>query len=182
MHPPQIPIWLMTVKGEVLRQDISLCCCPPAPPHFQLYNPPRRQTSPSDTASPFADMSSATINNYTTWTPEQLMRDYHGELKRELFLRCMEWYTVPEVEAKINAGRSDGTKIKSSNFYAEFRLIIETVALRDGHLPTEYKLQFDKRRFINLDARFGSENETVRRLRSSIRKRDAILCMFASLQ
>lgn len=128
--------------------------------------------------------SSATnyLSGYATRTPEQIMRDYHGELKRELFLRCMEWYTFAEVEAKINAGRSDGTKIKSSNFYAEFKLIIETVALRDGHLPTEYKLQFDKRRFINLEARFGSENEMVRRLRSSIRKRDAILCMFASLK
>ena len=30
------------------------------------------------------------------------MRDYHGEIKRELFLRCMEWYTNSEVEAKIH--------------------------------------------------------------------------------
>ncbi|KAM0710115.1 hypothetical protein Q7P35_002477 [Cladosporium inversicolor] len=106
-------------------------------------------------------MTSSTTNylsGYGTWTPEQIMRDYHGELKRELFLRCMEWYTVAEVEAKINTGRSDGTKIK------------------------KYKLQFDKRRFINLEARFGSENETVRRLRASVRKRDAILFPSISAQ
>ncbi|GAB7332842.1 hypothetical protein MBLNU13_g04563t1 [Cladosporium sp. NU13] len=119
-------------------------------------------------------MASAPFNNYTTWTPEQLMRDYHGEIKRELFLRCMEWYTNSEVEAKINAGRSDGTKIQNSNFYAEFKRNIEVVALHDGHLPTDYRLQFDKRRFINLEARFGSEHETVKALRKSVRRREAI--------
>lgn len=127
-------------------------------------------------------MASATVNNYATWTPEQLMRDYHGEIKRELFLRCMEWYTNAEVEAKINAGRSEGTKIKNPNFYAEFKRNIEIVALRDGRFPTKYRLQFDKRRFINLGARFGSEHETVRALRKSLRRREAIGIMFASLQ
>ena len=110
------------------------------------------------------------------------MRDYHGEIKRELFLRCMEWYTNAEVEAKINIGRSYGTKIKNPNFYAEFKRNVEIVALRDGHLPTEYRLQFDRRRFINLEARFGSEHETVRALRKSLRRREAIGCMFAASQ
>jgi hypothetical protein len=126
-------------------------------------------------------MSSATTNNYTTWTPEQLMRDYRGELKGILFVRCMEWFTNAEVEAKINAGRSDGTKIKNPNFYAEFKRNIEIVALRDGHLPTEYKLQYDKRRLSNLEARFGSENESVKKLRSSVRRREAIGYKFAIL-
>jgi len=110
------------------------------------------------------------------------MRDYHGEIKRELFLRCMEWYTNAEVEAKINAGRADGIKIKNPNFYAEFKRNIEIVTLRDGHLATTYRLQFDKRRFINLEARFGSEHETVRALHRSLRRRDAIGCMFAASQ
>lgn len=76
-------------------------------------------------------MALPTVNSYLTWTPEQTMRDYRGDIKRELFLRCMEWYTNSEVEAKINAGRSDGTKIKNPNFYAEFKRNIEIVALRD---------------------------------------------------
>ena len=126
-------------------------------------------------------MASATNNtspDYNTWTPEQLMRDYHGELKRELFLRCMEWYTNTEVEAKINAGRSDGTKIKNPNFYAEFKRNLDNVALRDGHLPTEYRLQFDKRRCLNLEARLGSEHDSVRALRASVGRREAIGCEF----
>jgi len=127
-------------------------------------------------------MASATVNNYTTWTPEQLMRDYHGEIKCELFLRCMEWYTNAEVEVKINAGRADGIKIKNPNFYAEFKRNIEIVALRDGHPPTEYRLQFNKRRFVNLEARFESEHETARALRRSLRRREAIGCMFAASQ
>lgn len=98
-------------------------------------------------------MSSGTATNYITWTPEELMRDYHGEIKGLLFIHCMEWNTNSEVEAKINAGRSDGTKIKNRNFYAEFERNIEIVALRDGHLPTEYKLQFDKRRLKKIEAR-----------------------------
>jgi len=109
------------------------------------------------------------------------MRDYHGELKGPLFVRCMEWYTNAEVEAKINAGRSDGTKIKNSNFYAEHKRNLESVALRDGHLPTEYKLQYDKRRLSNLEARLGSEHESVRKLRSSVRRREAIECEFPFL-
>jgi hypothetical protein len=124
-------------------------------------------------------MSSTSVTNYTTWTPEQLMRDYHGELKGTLFIRCMEWYLNAEVEAKINAGRSDGTKIKNPNFYAEFKRNIEIVALRDGHLPTEYKLEYDKRRLSNLEARFGSEHESVRMLRASVSRREAIGCKFA---
>jgi hypothetical protein len=126
-------------------------------------------------------MSSATTNHFTTWTPEQLMRDYRGELKGSSFVRCMEWYTNAEVEAKINAGRSDGTKIKNPNFYAEFKRNLEIVALRDGHLPTEYKLQYDKRRLSNLEARFGSEHESVKKLRGSVRRREAIGCKFAIL-
>lgn len=82
-------------------------------------------------------MALATFNGYLTRTPEQIMHDYHGEIKRELFSRCMEWYTNTEVEAKINAGRSDGTKIKNPSFYAELKRNIEIVALRDGHLPKE---------------------------------------------
>lgn len=115
------------------------------------------------------NMASATVTNYTTWTPEQLMRDYHGEIKGSLFIRCMEWYTNSEVEAKI----------KNSNFYAEFKRNIEIVALRDGHLPTEYKLQFDERRLNNLEARLGSEHESVRKLRASVRRREAIGCKFS---
>lgn len=114
--------------------------------------------------------------HYTTWTPEQLMRDYHGELKRELFVRCMEWYTNSEVEAKINDGRADGSKIKNPNFYAEFKRNLDAIALRDGQLPTEFRLQFDKRRFINLEARFGPEEASVKALKRSIRSRDAIGC------
>jgi hypothetical protein len=126
-------------------------------------------------------MASTPVNNYTTWTPEQLIRDYQGEIKGSLFIRCMEWYTNSEVEAKINAGRSDGSKIKNPNFYAEFKRNIEIVALRDGHLPTEYKLQYDKRRLIHLAARLGSENESVRKLRASVRRREALGCKFACL-
>jgi hypothetical protein len=114
---------------------------------------------------------------YSTWTPEQLMRDYHGELKRELFMRCMEWYTNSEVEAKINANRPDGTNdIKNSNFYAEFKRNLDIVALRDGRLPTEYKLLFDKRRLSNLEARFGSEQSSVKALKKSVERREAIGC------
>lgn len=119
--------------------------------------------------------------DYTTWTPEQLMRDYHGELKRELFLRCTEWYTNSEVSARINAGRPDGSKIKNPNFYAEFKRNIDRVALRDGHLPTEYRLQFDRRRCRNLEARFGGEHESVRMMRSYVRKREALECMLTNV-
>lgn len=109
------------------------------------------------------------------------MRDYQGELKGNLLIRCMEWYTNTEVEAKINAGRSDGSKIKSPNFHSEFKRNLEIVALRDGHLPTEYKLQFDKRRLANLEVRFGSEHESVRKLRASVVRREAVGCKFACL-
>lgn len=97
------------------------------------------------------------------------MRDFQGELKGLLFIRCMEWYTNTEVEAKI----------KNPNFYAEFKRNLEIVALRDGHLPTEYKLQYDKRRLSNLESRFGSEYESVKKLRLSVRRREAIGCKFA---
>ena len=70
-------------------------------------------------------MACSLVSTYITWTPEQLMRDYHGGIKRELFLRCTEWYTNAEVEAKINTGRSDGTKIQNSNFYAEFNVVLK---------------------------------------------------------
>ena len=125
-------------------------------------------------------MSSATVTNYTTWTPEELMRDYHGEIKGPLFIRCMEWYTNSEVAA--NAGRSGGTKIKNRNFYAELERNIEILELRDGHLPTEYKLQFDKRRLNNLEARLGSEHESVRKLLASVGRREAIGCKFSCFQ
>jgi hypothetical protein len=126
----------------------------------------------------------ATIPDYTTWTPEELMRNYRGELKRELFLRCMEWYTNSEVEAKINANRPDGSgRIKNSNFYAEFKRNIDIVALRDGHLPTEYRLQFDKRRLSNLEVRFGCEEHgSVRALRASVKRREAIGCKSPTLE
>lgn len=104
------------------------------------------------------------------------MRDYHGELKKELFLRCMEWYTNSEVEAKINAGRTDGSKIQNSNFYAEFKRIMDTTALSDGHLPSEYRLEFDKRRCSNVEARFGPDNFTVKAMRATVQKREAIRC------
>jgi len=133
------------------------------------------------TAITIAKMADNTY--YNTWTPEQLMRDYHGELKRELFMRCMEWYTNSEVEAKINANRPDGTNdIKNSNFYAEFKRNLDIVALRDGHLPTEYKLMFDKRRLSNLEARFGSEQSSVRALKKSVERREAIGCKFLTLE
>lgn len=114
--------------------------------------------------------------DYTAWTPEQLMRDYHGELKRELFVRCMEWYTNPEVEAKINACRTDGSKIKNPNFYAEFKRNIDIIALREGKLPTEMRLEFDKRRALNFEARFGAGNRSVESLKASIRHRETIGC------
>lgn len=108
------------------------------------------------------------------------MRDYYGEIKGPLFIRCMEWYTNSEVVA--SAGRSGGTKIKNRNFYAEFERNIEIVALRDGHLPTEYKLQFDKRRLKKFEARSGSEHGGVRKLRASVGRREAIGCKFSCFQ
>jgi hypothetical protein len=124
-----------------------------------------------------ATMSSAeTPEDYTTWTPEQLVRDYHGELKGDLFIRVAEWYTNPEVEAKINSGRSDGSKIKQPNFYAEFKRNVDNAAIGEGHLPAEYRLQFDKRRLANLEARFGPEHGSVRQIRTSVRQREAVGC------
>jgi hypothetical protein len=120
--------------------------------------------------------SANTPEDYTTWTPERLMRDYHGELKQDLFIRCAEWYTNPEVEAKINSGRSDGSKIKQPNFYAEFKRNVDNAAIRDGHLPAEYRLQYDKRRLLNLEARFGPEHGSVRSIRTSVRQREGVGC------
>jgi hypothetical protein len=122
--------------------------------------------------------SLTTPEDPNTWTPEQLMRSHRGELKQDLFIRCAEWYTNAEVEAKINAGRTDGSKIKNPNFYAEFKRNIDNAALRDGHLPAEYRLQYDKRRLRNLEARFGAENGAVNSMRSSIRQREALGCEF----
>lgn len=118
---------------------------------------------------------------YASWTPERLMRDYHGELKRSLFVRCMEWYTNAEVEAKINAGRTDGSRIKNPNFYAEMKRNVDILALRDGHLPSEYRLQFDKRRVANLETRFGSEHVSVKHMRSSVNAREALSCTLRCL-
>jgi hypothetical protein len=114
-----IPISAITVKGEASRQGTRTCCCPPTPAQHQLYQPAETTNLTQRHRHLHHETASATVSNYTTWTPEQLMRDYHGGIKRELFLRCMEWYTNAEVEAKINIGRSDGTKIKNPNFYAE---------------------------------------------------------------
>jgi hypothetical protein len=142
--------------------------------YLQANNPTSPRNTITATATAKMDSSDDDTIDYTSWTPEQLMRDYHGELKYELLVRCMEWYTNSEVEARINAGRTDGSKIQNSNFYAEFKRNLEIVALRDGHLPTEYRLQFDKRRFINFEARFGSNDRAVKMLRNSVRRRDAV--------
>jgi hypothetical protein len=169
------------------------CKQQPAKPHDHVAawdicsNAPQRQPySPAKTPTP---LNTPTIANTTmaslttpedpnTWTPEQLMRSHRGELKQDLFIRCAEWYTNAEVEAKINAGRTDGSKIKNPNFYAEFKRNIDNAALRDGHLPAEYRLQYDKRRLRNLEARFGAENGAVNSMRSSIRQREALGCEF----
>lgn len=118
---------------------------------------------------------------YASWTPERLMRDYHGEPKRSLFVRCLEWYTNAEVEAKINVGRTNGSKIKNPNFYAEMKRNVDILALRDGHLPSEYRLQFDKRRVANLEARLGGQHVSVKHMRSSVNAREALGCMLRRL-
>jgi len=119
--------------------------------------------------------------DYANWTPEELMRDYRGEIKRDIFVRCMEWYSNGEVEAKINANRTDGKKIQNPNFYAEIKRNIENIALREGHLPTEYRLQWDKRRVVNLEARFGGDSVNVRMMRQSIATREAVAGELTSL-
>lgn len=121
-----------------------------------------------------AKMSSNSETDYASWTPEELMRDYRGEIKRDIFVRCIEWYTNAEVEAKINANRTDGKKIQNPNFYAEIKRNIDNIALRDGHLPTEYRLQYDKRRLASLKARLGSDSATVRMMRQSITAREVV--------
>ena len=119
--------------------------------------------------------------DYANWTPEELMRDYRGEIKRDIFVRCMEWYSNGEVEAKINANRTDGKKIQNPNFHAEIKRNIENIALREGHLPTEYRLQWDKRRVVNLEARFGGDSVNVRMMRQSIATREAVAGELTSL-
>jgi hypothetical protein len=168
----------MTVKGE----EYPCMLLPSTTTTTSALSPAEIATLTPRLCHLLRNMASATVTDYTTWTPEELMRDYHGEIKGSLFIRCMEWYTNAEVEAKINAGRPDGTKIKNSNFYAEHKRNLEIVALRDGHLPTEYKLQYDKRRLHNIEIRLGSEHESVRKLRSSVRRREAIGCEFSCRQ
>jgi hypothetical protein len=119
-------------------------------------------------------MSSDSETDYASWTPEELMRDYRGEIKRDIFIRCMEWYTNMEVEEKINANRPDGKLIQNPNFYAEVKRNLENIALRDGHLPIEYRLQWDKRRLENFEMRFGVDHATVRLMRHSIVARETV--------
>lgn len=125
-------------------------------------------------APPPADMS-----EYENWTPEQIMRDYQGELKWDLFVRCMEWYTSAEVEAKINTARSK--PIANSNFFAEFKRSISAIAMREGHLPTVYRLDFDKRRLANLITRFGEDYTSVSHLRGWINAREDVPSKYLSL-
>lgn len=106
------------------------------------------------------------------WTPEKIMRDFCGELKGVILVRCMEWYTNDEVEAKINLGRD--TPINNANILAEHKRNLVNIALESGHLPTVFKLQFDKRRLINLTVRLGEEHRTVTMLRMAINKKDSL--------
>jgi hypothetical protein len=146
-------------------------------PQRQPYSPAKASTPLISTTIATTTMASPnTSEDPNTWTPERIMRSHRGELKQDLFIRCAEWYTNSEVEVKINAGRTDGSKIKNPNFYAEFKRNIDNAALRDGHLPAEYRLQYDKRRLRNLEARFGAEIGAVKSMRSSVRQREALGC------
>lgn len=108
----------------------------------------------------------------TTWTPEEIMRDYHGEVKGDLFIRCAEWYTNEEVERKINLGRTN--PIKNSNFYAGLKRSMTAVALQEGRLPTMHRLRFDQRRLANLKARFGDDHKSVKMLARSVAVRESV--------
>jgi len=126
-------------------------------------------------------MSSDSETEYANWTPEELMRDYRDEMKRDILVRVMEWYTNIEVQEKINANRTDGKTIQNPNFYAEIKRNVENIALRDGRLPTEYRLQWDKRRIANLEARFGTDNVTIKMMRQHLHVREGTTGEFTSL-
>jgi hypothetical protein len=125
-------------------------------------------------------MSSDSETDYINWTPEELMRDYRGELKRDIMVRCMEWYTNIEVRENINANRTDGKTIQNPNFYAEIKRNVENIALRDGRLPTQYRLQWDRRRIANLEARFGADYVTVKMMRQHVNVRGDVTGEFTS--
>ena len=113
-------------------------------------------------------MSSTSEAEYASWTPEELMRDYDGEIKRDILVRCLEWYSTTEVQEKINANRTDGKIVQYANLYVEIKRDIEAIALRDGHLPTGYRLQWDTRRIANLEARLGADHLTVKLMRQHV--------------
>lgn len=117
-------------------------------------------------------MSSTSEAEYASWTPEELMRDYDGEIKRDILVRCLEWYSTTEVQEKINANRTNGKIVQYANLYVEIKRDIEAIALRDGHLPTDYRLQWDKRRIANLEARFGADHLTVKLMRQHVPVRE----------
>lgn len=106
------------------------------------------------------------------WTPEEIMQDFHGKLKGVVLVRCMEWYTNDEVQAKVSLGRD--TPIDNANMLAEHKRNLANIALESGHLPTVFKLQFDKRRLINLTVRLGEEHTTVTMLRMAINRKDSL--------
>lgn len=106
------------------------------------------------------------------WTPEEIMQDFHGKLKGVVLVRCMEWYTNDEVQAKVSLGRD--TPIDNANMLAEHKRNLANIALESGHLPTVFKLQFDKRRLINLTVRLGEEHVTVTMLRMAINRKDSL--------
>jgi len=143
-------------------------------PHSNAQLQRATDLRPLNTIGAMQKMSSDSETEYVSWTPEELMRDYRGEIKRDIFVLIMEWYSNAEVEAKINDNRTDGKKIQNPNFYAEIKRNVDNIALREGRLPTEYRLQWDKRRVANLEVRFGHDNISVRMMRQSIAAREAV--------